>query len=546
MTETKPADCRYGRQCVRDECRFFHPKGRVVDEPADRFLPPPTGQLCKFGNECRRPGCKFIHPQGRKMEAPPSMQLKISMSDKWLSFRPILVTDTQSLIQELLVERLRIKSEEILGFVLPNGDGEYWIQTSSYQVASSAYNRLLTQEWSKRVLVRDDVPPALPITTPSKHSTDANPKIASQVETTSPTLVSDDLTPAQIAERVREPYSPIPPTTVDGSISDVVMMERLRRLTSETVIIIDGDNVPDTVSFLLELFPLPQPPGVKYGFHVFAFVGVTANFRHFPMAAQLSCFSYTRALTSAKDATDHDLTIFTTLANIRLPVPAAIYLVSRDGFARELLAKMRLLERDRTIELIPKDIFREVITSFQFRSSISPGRYILDIQPPPKDVTITKAVPIPPPSPLSMPSIVKTSDETGLRLPGPEHPCPICRKPGGLHDSHWYWKCPLPDLRYVDKDHDPAVKLNIENDRYTRFVGILDEYLRSGVTVVRLSNLGMLLKQRFVYSEKSGLKPLIERGVDDKLLIRQGEQGMAEVILLPGSIATFINTLTKK
>jgi hypothetical protein len=114
-----------------------------------------------------------------------------------------------------------------------------------------------------------------------------------------------------------------------------------------------------------------------------------------------------------------------------------------------------------------------------------------------------------------------------------------------MPDSHWYWHCPFKTQaspqRYVLGDQpDADVVLSSENGRFERFVAILQEYVANGIATVRMSNLGMLLRERYVYAEKTGLKPLVERGVEEGIVVRQGDQGLAELVLLPGKIEEFI------
>ncbi len=61
---------------------------------------------------------------------------------------------------------------------------------------------------------------------------------------------------------------------------------------------------------------------------------------------------------------------------------------------------------------------------------------------------------------------------------------------------------------------------------------------------MRLSTLGVVMRENFVYSEKAGLKPLVERAVELGLAERRGEQGNAELVLLKERIRVFASAPT--
>ena len=138
-------------------------------------------------------------------------------------------------------------------------------------------------------------------------------------------------------------------------------------------------------------------------------------------------------------------------------------------------------------------------------------------------------------------------------LPTAEYPCKCCKRPGGQPDSHWYWHCPVvTDAQPVDPflgdvgGIDAHVILNAENQRFDRFVAVCQEYAVKGTLTVRFATLGMQLRERYVYSERTGLKPLLERAVEEGLLTRQGDQGFAEVVLNPAKIAQYIERLERR
>ena len=129
--------------------------------------------------------------------------------------------------------------------------------------------------------------------------------------------------------------------------------------------------------------------------------------------------------------------------------------------------------------------------------------------------------------------------------PGPEYPCKCCKKAGGMPDSHWYWRCPNLDTAPPnDLGETPRDILAKESKRFEKFVAVTKTYLVKGISTVRLANLGMLLREKYVYTEKTGLKPLVERGVEEGLLIRQGDQGIAEIVLLQNRVDRLIQNLS--
>jgi len=508
--------CRYGRECSRADCHFGHPKGRAMDDGS-----------CRFGLDCKRPDCQFQHPQGRLMDGAAPTALHVHASDVWLSLRPLLPSETQAVVAGVLRGLLHLQT---IDCVPPTAERTVlFVKFATETEAAQAVNVLLKSEWAGRAFHADPTPP---------HA-------AGTVQYTTP--------------------APYKTPVSDGSVPVAAILARLRRVSGGAVIMIDGDNFPEAASILVELFPLPQPPDVHYGFLVIAFVGVQANFKSFPLAAQLPCFMYMRALTNAKDAADHDLSMHAMLANMRLPTTCPLYVCSRDGFAREAMTLLKQFEPDRDIQLVSKDMYRNFVTSMQFRAlGQAPGRFTLDVSRdsdaslstsqgyPKAPVVAPRPAPRPAPQPRHPPAANDKHEapvldvlhqRSAAKRPDAQQPCKVCKRPGGLPDSHWYWHCPFraQPSRYTFGDEPTGdVVLSSENQRFARYVAVLQEYVTRGIFTVRLSNLGMLLRERYVYSEKNGLGPLNERAVEEGLVLRQGDQGMAELVILPGKVEEFI------
>jgi hypothetical protein len=142
--------------------------------------------------------------------------------------------------------------------------------------------------------------------------------------------------------------------------------------------------------------------------------------------------------------------------------------------------------------------------------------------------------------------------------PWRDYVCPFCHKPGGLPESHYHWACPqykgeglappvppkyvieTPDGR-AEAPPDAASVWCQEEERFSRFVAILNKlYVQRDILEVRLSTLGVVMRENFVYSEKAGLKPLVERAVELGLGERRGEQGNAALVLLKERIRVFV------
>jgi len=61
-------ECRNGAACIRKDCRFMHPEGRVVAPGRGEGKVAP----CRFGAACTRENCYFVHPEGRAEASPSS------------------------------------------------------------------------------------------------------------------------------------------------------------------------------------------------------------------------------------------------------------------------------------------------------------------------------------------------------------------------------------------------------------------------------------------------------------------------------------------
>jgi hypothetical protein len=81
----------------------------------------------------------------------------------------------------------------------------------------------------------------------------------------------------------------------DRSTPLATLRTRLQRWAGEPLIIVDGDNFPDSASIALELFQ-QQPPSRRFA--IVAFVGCEANFKAFVRAATQPWFSFVRAQVS--------------------------------------------------------------------------------------------------------------------------------------------------------------------------------------------------------------------------------------------------------
>lgn len=634
MAVATTAACRHGRDCSQPDCHFFHPKGRALDDKAD--------DSCRFGVDCKRHDCKYFHPHGRKIDGIPESRFLISTCSSWLSFRPVMPTETQGVIQGVIKELLSIDVQKE-DFIPPSSDITIlWINTRSNEKASEAFVKLLDSEWSGRMFRKDLTPPSYPGQGPQVKECSDNlqsvlerwrsvfaPMTENQLlairrffdlpqlgpvswesvlqglydlgrfngigdkenlrQITEVTSSSDS--PSFPTPTLKEPLLPVltrklhetppaPTSEYDGSVPISVITKRMRRVGTETCVFVDGDNFPEAARILLELFPLPQPPAINFGFIVIAFVGVQANFKSFPIAAQLPCFLYMRALTNAKDAADHDLSLLAGSANSTLPLTCPLYICSRDGFARECTSMLKQMEPERDIQLISKDMYRNLITNMQFKAlgRSTKGRYQFDgisdsklpvaLGAPSMTVVMNPVIDLPSCS-ASTPTIQGQDEDIGpvsgekepypsppraprqvSQRPGAEYPCRICRRPGGLPDSHWYWNCPFKSQKssqrfVIGDDLDTDVIMNSENGRFYKFVAILQEYIVDGTSIVRMSNLGMVLRDRYVYSEKTGLKPLVERAVEENLVVRQGDQGFAEIIILAGNVEAYIARITR-
>jgi hypothetical protein len=90
---------------------------------------------------------------------------------------------------------------------------------------------------------------------------------------------------------------------------------------------------------------------------------------------------------------------------------------------------------------------------------------------------------------------------------------------------------------------DTVSIIHQEEERFVRFITILyNNYVKRDIEAVRLSTLGVLMRENFVYSEKAGLKPLVERSVQLFLCRRQGVQGNAELVMIKKLFDIFIET----
>jgi hypothetical protein len=91
---------------------------------------------------------------------------------------------------------------------------------------------------------------------------------------------------------------------------------------------------------------------------------------------------------------------------------------------------------------------------------------------------------------------------------------------------------PLMSEVELDKSDESreSYEPNLE-ERFQRFLRLIyDRYVVSNIESERLSALGLIVKEEKIFSNKGGLRPFIDRGVELKFLERQGSDGNAAVI----------------
>lgn len=353
--------------------------------------------------------------------------------------------------------------------------------------------------------------------------------------------------PALLAAAVRE--------TPDHSTPPKQLRALLRRLRGRTLILVDGDNFPGAAQLGLDHFPPPLSPDLDLGFLVIAFVSAAANFRAFQRAVAQPWFAFVHAQTNAKDAADHALSITASMANEVADITSEFCVLSRDGFAREAVQFLKALEPDRSVRLISVVEYDTMLKQFERRTQYVPGSSLATpaLSSNPFGIIMTDVPPLP--LPLTQPQqrpAADADDKPDLRaLPWRDYVCPICHTPGGLPNSHYHWQCPnkpgpgtdtaavagrFPnpvDIASSSSSSDPVVVLawRREEERFAKFLDIIVQtYVMRDIEFVRLSTLGVVMREHFVYAEKAGLKPLVERACQLGLATRQGEQGLAEMV----------------
>lgn len=370
----------------------------------------------------------------------------------------------------------------------------------------------------------------------------------------------------------------------DGSTKPPQLRTILRRLRGRCLILIDGDNFPGAASIGLEVFPPPLPPDANLGFLVISFVSASANFRSFQQAVTQPWFIFVHSQTNSKDASDHALSITASMANEIADINTTILVLSRDGFARETVEFLKTLQPERDIRLVGVELYSSVLKDYSVKSGyiqveskellkttdkirIAKARVqyepeeVEDAMPslpsPTSQLVATAQVFIPQGTKDSVTSTVpetKLSKEDLSKIPWRDYVCSICNKSGGLPDSHYWWMCPKRptddsstyDTFVMDEEigfdgmiPSPSVVVpstfdvwKKEQETFYKFIEILIKtYVSTDSLVIRLSILGVVMHKNFVYAEKSGLKPLVERSMQLGLAYRRGEQGNTEFII---------------
>jgi hypothetical protein len=197
----------------------------------------------------------------------------------------------------------------------------------------------------------------------------------------------------------------------DSSIMMKELKQKFKRQAGRALILVDGDNFPNAAKIGIELFPPPLPPQAELGFIVVSFVSQSANFKSFQLAADQPWYSFVHARTNAKDAADHVLTGAAFIANNICDVSVPMYILSRDGFARETVETLKTLEPERTITLISPDQFPGILIyhashggfHVEREQPLSP----LGVSPTAQTLTQTRAI-LPPASAPAVPAPTAT------------------------------------------------------------------------------------------------------------------------------------------
>jgi len=142
------------------------------------------------------------------------------------------------------------------------------------------------------------------------------------------------------------------------------------QLSNQAIFLVDGDNFSKFAEILIEMF---GNDGQNIPICCIFFVSIKGSCKKIITAKTMFHWVYyIKAQTACKDAADHVLSACATMINDITPTDCSIYLVSQDGFIREVVAILKMLKQTRKIMYIPPviDIVRDSLKKLKENQDI--------------------------------------------------------------------------------------------------------------------------------------------------------------------------------
>lgn len=480
--------CRFGTKCIKPECLYFHQNGRDIDKtsrftyavtpispqsslpptpPPPSFAPQPVYSQAYLGLQPVPPtSCPYALPSAPQITPPTPSPVLRYTSHANPYFIDFLLNQWGDIFQKLDVNDI----ENICNFCK--------IESLGFPQWSALLKALVLNKSVREKSVEEDM--------------------------------------SQIFQAIdREDLYALPRGTIhsDGSITIEDLIPRIKRLAGKTLFLVDGDNFPNAPGIVLDMYS-SLPPKVKLPFLVASFVSASANFKAFQRAIDKPWFAFVHSQTNAKDAADHVLTIMATIAHREADINSTFCILSRDGFAREVVESLKTIKVKkgggfREIKLLSPQLFEKEL------KLLNPGLE-LDVKTIPYQSPGygQRKIPLPPVS--RSPYSLDEEDKFKVEKEDPKE---------SYHGT-------VPQYSFEGKTASLSEGIFNEWDqRCHKFLELLYKtFILNKVKNVRLSILGVFLREQHVYHETAGLRDFINYGVDEGFMVRQGEQGEAEVV----------------